>query len=454
MNLMKSTLSLVLFLLISALIVWGQSTIPIRETTGFPDELLFTASATLPDGRVLAWGGQKHVAAPGGKIWLVNTSYIYDYMTETWTAGPALHAEVVSPLTVELPNGNILSIGGQGYASIAGIDSFPQRTDHVEMYDVGTGEWQVVDIIPFGSSPYTGISAVVLPDSNVWLTSTNGDYGLLDTETLTWFNQTGTLGPLDAGGRPIVILDDSTVFCTGAGGQYYDYPNGAITYLDPPVPMYTSAVRKLQDGRILTWDNGFSFSQEAIMVSADGSSSAVTDSLLIPGQATSGVVMPDSNVWVMGLGEIGFGPFTLLQIFDPTTDTWSSPGTYNFRPTVLAGYKLHLLPDTSILMLTTTSGGKSYRINAGEATALQPQLRLLNWEIHYDHLQAILTLRPGNDRSTADFRLINLQGQTVLTESGLREEKQIALPSLASGVYVVVLEGKNGEWMRRKILVD
>lgn len=455
MNCLK--LPALLLILISGIIskMYSQSPIPIRETTDYPEGALFTASATLDDGRVMAWGGQKQEKPPGSnKTWLLNTSYFYDHETEAWTQGPNLNREVISPVVITLPDGKILSIGGQGYVTIAGIDSFPQRIDYVEMYDPATNLWTEVDSIPFGDSPYTGTSAVVLPDSNVWLTSTNGDYGIFNTRTLAWTDQTGTHGPLDAGGRPIVILDNGMVFCTGAGGQYYDYPNGNITYLDPIVPMYTTAVHKLNDGRILTWDNAFSFSQEAIMVSVTGSSSVVTDSLVAPFQSSKGIKMPDGTIWAMGVGQFGQAPYTLLQIFDPTTDTWSSPGSYTFLPALLTGFKLHLLPDTSILVFASADGSKSYRINAGNATALAPELRSLDWNIQFDQSLAVLTLSSGAKSQPTSVRILNLHGQILKQEFNVRTEFRSSLSHLPVGVYVVLLEGENGAWARKKILVE
>lgn len=455
MNCLK--LHVLILILISGTIseTYSQSSIPIRETTDYPEGALFVASATLDDGRVMAWGGQKQEKPPGSnKTWLLRTSYFYDHETEAWTQGPDLNKEVISPVVITLPDGKILSIGGQGYVSIAGIDSLPQRVDYVEMYDPATNLWTEVDSIPFGDSPYTGTSAVVLPDSNVWLTSTNGDYGVFNTKTLTWTDQTGTLGPLDAGGRPMVILDNGRVFCTGAGGQYYDYPNGNITYLDPIVPMYTTAVHKLNDGRILTWDNAFSFSQEAIMVSADGSSSTVTDSLVAPFQSSKGIKMPDGTIWAMGPGQFGLPPYTLLQMFDPVTDTWSSPGGYDFLPALLTGFKLHLLPDTSILVFASAAGSKSYRINDGNATALSPALRALDWNIQYDQSSAVLTLSPGAEYQPVSASILNLQGQIVKQASHLQTEFHDSLSQLATGIYVVLLEGEDGAWARKKILVE
>ncbi len=455
MNCLK--LPALVLILVSGIIsaTYSQSSIPIRETTDYPEGALFVASATLDDGRVMAWGGQKQVKPPGSnKTWLLNTSYFYDHETELWTQGPDLNKEVISPVVITLPDGKILSIGGQGYVTIATLDSLPMRVDHVELYDPTTNLWTEVDSIPFGDSPYTGTSAVVLPDSNVWLTSTNGDYGVFNTKTLTWTDQTGTLGPLDAGGRPMVILDNGMVFCTGAGGQYYDYPNGNITYLDPIVPMYTNVVHKLNDGRILTWDNAFSFSQEAIMVSATGSSSAVTDSLVAPFQASKGILMSDGKVWAMGVGQFGQAPYTLLQIFDPATDTWSSPGGYNFLPAILTGFKLHLLPDTSILVFSSPDGSKSYRINDGNTTALTSALMSLDWSIQYDQASAVLTLSPGAEHHPVTVRLLNLQGQTVIQESHVQSEFRTSLSQLPRGIYIVLLEGEDGTWTRKKILVE
>lgn len=460
-SLMKSLTTNLLLILITfaGSLLHGQSTIPIRDTAPFPDSLLYCASALLPDGRVMVWGGQKQAQTSGGKIALRKTSYFYAPDTETWSDGPELNAEVISPLVITLANGDIMSIGGQGFFSLAGIDSIPQRTNQVEIFDVSENQWIVADSIPFGDSPYTGTSGHLLPDSNVWLTTTNGDYGTLDHETLTWTDQSGIFGPLDAGGRPIVTLDNGIIFHTGAGGQYYDMQNQQITYADPVVPMHTNNVVKLNDGRILTWEDEFSFSQQALMVNPSGTASTKIDSLPIPGQATAGTLMPDGKVWVFGLGEIGFGPYTLLQIFDPATDTWSSPGTYRFRPDLIQGYHLHLLPDTSIVVFSTANNSDgtptgSYRINAEGTTGLLPALSFLDWRIQFDQHAQRLRLEPGSaSGEELMFTLRDLQGRVQLRRP-VREAYARDLHGLPAGVYVVHLRAEDGAWMTRKIRID
>ncbi|MEZ4777226.1 MAG: T9SS type A sorting domain-containing protein [Bacteroidia bacterium] len=447
---------LILCLLLGGFAASAQSPIPIRETTRFPDSLLYTASAVLPDGKVIVWGGQKQEFAPNTKIWLSKKSYIYDPATETWAEGPDLNAEVITPTVVTLPNGNIVSMDGQGYKSIFTLDSIMLRTHGVEMYDVTTQTWVELDTVPFGDSPYTGTSAVVTPDSNIWLTSTNGDYATFNTKTMLWTDQSGLFGPLDAGGRPIVVLDNGILFHTGAGGQYYNISTQSITYADPIIPMYPGNVVKLSDGRILTWDDGFSFSQEAIIVNATGTGSTITDSLVIPGQATAGVLMPDGKVWVFGFGEFNFGPHTLLQIFDPSTDTWSSPGTYSFHPEILGGYHMHLLHDSSLVVITTLKTA-SYRINAGEgSTAIKSLLSPMEWRILYEPQAKMLSIESleGTGKMTVDFSLMDLQGKIILQQAYIPSEVSVSLSHISPGIYIARLLREDGAWMVKKIKVD
>ncbi len=445
---------LTILTLLSGTLLYGQSSIPIRETTPFPDSLFFCASALLPDGRVLVWGGQKEQSV-NGKVALRKTSYFYEPDSETWSEGPELNSEVVSPLVITLANGDIMSIGGQGFFTIAGIDSVPQRTDHVEIFDVSENQWVVTDSIPFGNSPYTGTSGILLPDSNVWMTTTNGDYGTFDTKTMTWTDHQGIFGPLDAGGRPIVILDNGIIFHTGAGGQYYDRQGQMITYADPVVPMYPDNVIKLNDGRILTWDDEFSFSQQAFIVNASGTGSMVADSLVIPGQQTKGTLMPDGKVWVFGSGEVGLGPYTLLQIFDPTTDTWSSPGTYSFSPLgLITGSHQHLLSDTSLVVIVTASTSKCYRINAEGTTSLLPAMLFLEWHIQFDQHARHLDIQPSSPTAgSVEFTMIDAGGRTIIKQP-LNREYSRHLENLPAGIYFVHLHREDGAWMSRKILIQ
>jgi hypothetical protein len=446
-----------LFSILSLFFSLAQAQIPIRETTPFPDSVLFAASALLPNGNVLAWGGQKLAQAPNNKPWLSKQSYVYDPTTETWSAGPDLNHEVISPTVVTLANGNIMSMGGQGYFSIVGIDSFPQRTHTVEMYDFATNSWMEMDTIPFGDSPYTGTSGVLTSQDHVWFTSTNGDYALFKTDSMKWQPLTGTLGPLDAGGSPMVVLNNGNVFLSGAGGQIWDISANNLTYVDPPLQIYSQggAVIKLADGRILTWDHAFAFSQAAALVSATGNTSTFTDSLVIPGQAVTGVLMPDDKVWAFGLGEpLTFDPLTLLQIYDPATETWSSPGTYNFRPEVLTGYKLHLLQDSSVLVLSTTQ--KSYRINAGAGqTSIERFLMPLYWDLLYDDYANVLHIQPQTQAGPEKvaFSLLDLQGK-VLQQAQLSHAQDFPLAGLPHGIYIARLHREDGAFVYRKIRVE
>ncbi len=435
---------------------YGQ--IPIRETAFFPDSVTLAGSAMLPDGRVMVWGGQKLAQTPSGKIWLSNKSYIYDPVQETWSAGADLNAEVVGPTVVTLQNGNIVSMGGQVYTTFFTVDSFPQRTHRVEMYDVSSQMWVDLDTIPFGSSPYTGISAIVTPAGNIFLTSTNGDYAMFNTNTMSWTPLTGTWGPLDAGGRPMVNLNNGKIFLTGAGGQLLDIAATSLTYLNPAQKLYTGegAVVKMADGRILTWDNGSSFAQEAIIVSVDGTTATPTDSLLIPGQLTKGLLMPDDKVWMFGPGEVfTMTGKTLLQIFDPATDTWSSPGSYNIAPQLYVDYQLFLLNDSSIFVLNTTLPN-CYRINAGSgSTGIQDQLEPLEWAISYDQQQKTLHLQSlaTGQTEAVSLSIMDIQGKMLSWEKEVTGTHQVSLNSLSSGIYIARLLREDGAHLTKKIQV-
>lgn len=88
-----------------------QVTPPINPDTGEPANIFCAGTSTLPDGRVLVAGGDvgDPRAAPNRGL---NTIYVFDPITESWTIGPRMNQGRWYPSQLQLPDGRTVIIAG------------------------------------------------------------------------------------------------------------------------------------------------------------------------------------------------------------------------------------------------------------------------------------------------------------------------------------------------------
>ena len=131
------------------------------ETAPMLTQRAYAGSVQLKDGRVLVAGG---IAADGSPVWhMMANAEIYDPASNTWSATAALSGARSSFVLTQLPNGQVLAIGGtRAYEWTE--SSF---VGEIEVYDPHTSSWQIVSELP---QPSAFAAAVLFYDGRLWVT--------------------------------------------------------------------------------------------------------------------------------------------------------------------------------------------------------------------------------------------------------------------------------------------
>ncbi len=316
--------------------------VPIFETSPLSVGLRFFSSAPLPDGDVIVYGGTIN------NISATNQSWIYDWKSETWSAGPVLAFAAAQMQSVVLSNGDLLAVGG--------TSDFIGKTQKSQLLDVSTMQWQEsAGSFNFFSQNYTRHSALALPNDYVLLSTTNGDFASYDPATEIWTEIDE--GPLDAGGSPMFWFDaEGEVLFTGAGGQVYE-PNdppsaGNLFYLDPAQPLLTDGPVQLNDGRVITMDLELNFDNDVSLYDPITRMAAIVSEVPYNGgvNTRSSILLPDGKVLSFGFGDlINPNNTKIIQVYDTSTNTWEI-GTYDeLGP--FETPQMHVLPDSSVFAI-------------------------------------------------------------------------------------------------------
>jgi hypothetical protein len=127
------------------------------------------AAATLPDGRVMVVGGTTNftditTAATGS----LNTVEIYNPVTNTWAAGPAIGGRRLVPSLTRLSTGRMLVAGGIEITVLFGIPIGATSTIKAQLYNPATNTWSNAANMPSGRA-YHQDSQVTLADGRVLL---------------------------------------------------------------------------------------------------------------------------------------------------------------------------------------------------------------------------------------------------------------------------------------------
>ena len=316
----------------------------------------YHAATLLSDGRVLVSGGAGIVPAPSHDN--LRSSEVYDPGTKTWvTVGQMAIPRAYHTLTL-LPDGKVLAIGGvHRYGSVNSVNSFGGLDGNttIEMYDPSTGTWTLIS----GGMRIrrAGHSATLLPDGRVLVVG-GGEAGyaeLYDPSTGTWSSsdlpqrsqlQTGTLGPeVRFAHTNATLLNDGRVLINGwskSGSGSSTSAYGRETLLFDP---------RLRSTSQWAW---------AAKMPDEGEG--------FPTKAWSAVLLPDGRVAY-------FGEFSRPQLYDPSSDTWTSGA----RPLRRNSYGTQtLLPDGTVLSLYPQDHPYAFPAGPSGATIFDPIS--LKWE--------------------------------------------------------------------------
>lgn len=281
-----------------------------------------SASALLPDGRVLLVGGQKQQGGDSASEKPYKTGELYDAATGKFSATGALHARRECPAAVALADGRVLVAGG---------DDGSNSLSSAELFDPTTGQFA-----PTGSmaEKRDGPTAAPLPGGKALIVGGDTDNPASSAEV--YDPQTGSFAPAGAmtphATWSMTVLKDGRILLIGChlvGGnqvglaEIYDSAIGTFSTADK-MPRCVSSATLLADGRVLLVEGAgtnnaqakgaWLFEPQTMQFAATGS---MTSAMVGPDV----IALPDGDALVVGNGN-----GTIGQLYDPSSGTFSPCG--------------------------------------------------------------------------------------------------------------------------------
>jgi hypothetical protein len=316
-------------------------------------------TVTLPDGDVLVAGG-----ANGTR--LSASAELYDPSTGRWTATRSMPTARVGASAVDLPDGDVLVVGGYG------ADHQPLAS--ADLYDPATGRWQVTGSMSTGRAlaglvPVAGGRILVaggLTADHQPLASAE----LYDPATGRW-TATGSMATARAfaGAAPLPGGGALLAGGIGSGGralasaERYDPTTGAwVSAGTMGTPRIMASAVALPDGRVVVVGSGY---DAEIYTPASGrwtASQGMAEPVVLPAVTT----LADGEVLVAG-GSSGGSSVTEAEVLDPSTGVWRSAGQL---PVAVTGAGIALLHTGQVVVAggdseTMAGGGLSLHTQAG-----------------------------------------------------------------------------------------
>ena len=181
-------------------VLWDPATGSFGTATR-PADLFCSGHALLPDGRLLVAGGHSGTDNQG-----IRSTKIYDYRTNSWTAGPDMRNGRWYPTNVTLATGEVLTVSGGDTAKA--LNTIP------EVWTT-SGTWRALTSAQ-SSIPYYPM-LFVAPNGNVFVAGPNQTTGYINTSgTGSTVNGPGrTSGTRDYGSA--VMYDGGKILVVGGG---------------------------------------------------------------------------------------------------------------------------------------------------------------------------------------------------------------------------------------------
>jgi hypothetical protein len=270
------------------------------------------AAVTLPDGRVLAFGGSTHEDGPIGR----NSAEIFDPATGSWSAAGKTIQRRWDHSAVVLADGRVLAVGGHDANT---------WDPGAELYNPSTNRWRKTG----PGSRTRGEAAVTrMRDGRVFAAGFGGpmmNVSLADIYSPEADRWTPAAEPLvRREGATAVTLADGRVLVTG--GYRWDAPSG----------------KHLGLSSAETYDP------------ATNSWTRTPDTHVPHGQGSRAVRLSDGSALVIGGTTVGDDSTAVAERFDPATNTWTPLGSLSrgraFHGTVR-------LTDGSVLAISGKDAG-------------------------------------------------------------------------------------------------
>ncbi len=291
---------------------------------------VFASAANLPDGRIIAWGGNNRTTFNGGS----NTyTGIWDPVTGQITEDNYAQHSMFCAIPTMRENGQIFVVGGDG------------TRERTSLFDYRTNNWRRIDDANIGRW-YNG--SLQLPDGQVFMAlgSPGSRYPELWTEGSGWQWLTGIdlQGPIldyTDYGRPewfpmLTVAPNGDILHLGPTPQmHYITPQGngsiqetAAGITDWDANNQAGTMIMFDKGKVLTL-GGVSAKNRATIVDMNGTTPQVTpvNNLIQPRAHSNAVVLPTGEVLVVGgtSQDVWFsdqGTILTPEIWNPQTQLW------------------------------------------------------------------------------------------------------------------------------------
>jgi hypothetical protein len=320
--------------------LWSQSFTPTGNLTIARSS---HQAILLPDGRVLASGGQNAAAAS------IPQAEIFDTLTGTWSITGSNLVPRQEHAAVLLADGRVLVVGGVGHYFSCTSDAT------AETYDATTGMWSLTSGLP--APVGSGLIAIRLMDGRVLAAGGGNRCGsvfstaaLFDPTTNSW-SVTGSMTIPREFHSAVLLPDGRVLVAGGATSAPFNFVTSAEVY-DPGTGTWSAVgsaattrgtscdgyvqtyLAPLQSGNFLAAGafagscsfGVFSTAAAEVFDTASMTWSA-TGAMNTPRSGTTLTTLTDGTVLVAGGFDAAFAYLTSGELFDPAVGTWTLTGS-------------------------------------------------------------------------------------------------------------------------------
>jgi galactose oxidase len=265
----------------------------VRTVTNTAHNMFCPGTTVLADGRVLV---------NGGDVNHTDATSIYDPATDTWSKGALMHQQRWYNSTVTLPDGRVLTLGGNRTTGASG---------NGELYDPATNTWTPMDGIALtaltaGTDPTLSRTMehprqLVAPDGRLFVPGPTPNMQWIDVAGSGSITFAGTRGDDETSQNDVTVMYDVGRLLKAGGNVSYD--RGASRFIPS--------------------------SQKSYLIDINGGQAVVTKvgSMIYPRAFANGVVVPNGQVLVFGgldnaKAFSDEGNIKAAELFDPATASW------------------------------------------------------------------------------------------------------------------------------------
>lgn len=409
-------------------------------------------SEILANGKVLVFGGE--IGALSNNV-VHKSAELYNNGTWTSTGNMAINRS--EPASVVLSNGNVLVIGGDNVDN----DNYAS----CEIYNVATGTWSYADSLNFARS-----SAIAITLNNGKVLAIGGDNSqltceLYDETTNTW-TSTGSMTEGAISWFDAVKLPNGNVLKVGTGSTVAEIYNVATgTWSVVPNPMTSARTAPtailMNNGKVLIAGGTNNLTSE-VFDPATNTFTAVGN-LGQKALSCDMINLADGRVLIFGSGDLfATSDRKALQVFNPSTGTWSYPGPVGGTIFPAQNYTVNQLSNGKILF-----AGGSFQVGDANTQCYLVNVSPLGVDEIFEEEALKVYPIPASNQITVSFEnaiatngysylLSNALGQVISSTPVQNQETTISLSNVSeAGIYFISLKNNMGEIVQtRKVIIE